>query len=73
VLGVFVIPATGSASVVLFAVLAIAVVVAFLAGALFHTTLSGIYSAVLYRYAVNGSGTPGFDGHVLDAAFQRKS
>jgi hypothetical protein len=40
---------------------------------LVHATLTGIYSAVLYRYAVGGSDAPGFDRGVLAAAFQQKS
>jgi hypothetical protein len=40
---------------------------------LFQATLSGIYSAVLYRYAVDGSGSAGFDGVMLGSAFWRKS
>lgn len=51
---------------------AVFVVLAVLACALLHATLSGIYSAVLYRYAVDGSGTPGFDAGMLGSAFQRK-
>lgn len=62
--------AVGPALIVLFAVI---VVLAFLACALVHATLSGIYSAVLYRYAADGSGTPGFDGAMLGTAFRRKS
>lgn len=62
--------AISPALVILFAV---TVVLAFLACVLIHATLTGIYSAVLYRYAVDGSGTSGFDADVLGAAFQRKS
>jgi hypothetical protein len=40
---------------------------------LVHATLTGIYSAVLYRYAVGGSDAPGFDKDVLASAFQQKS
>lgn len=38
-----------------------------------HATLSGIYSAVLYRYAVTGNDTPGFDNDVLVDAFHAKA
>jgi hypothetical protein len=38
-----------------------------------HATLSGIYSAVLYRYAAGGSDAPGFDHGTLSSAFQQKS
>jgi hypothetical protein len=62
--------AVGPALIVLFGVI---VVLAFLAAALVHATLSGIYSAVLYRYAADGSGTTGFDPAVLGSAFRRKS
>ncbi|MFK3737005.1 DUF6159 family protein [Massilia sp. TN1-12] len=57
----------------LFIVFAIVVLLAVLACILFHATLSGIYAAVLYRYASDGRGTPGFDQSVLDASFVRKS
>jgi Family of unknown function (DUF6159) len=52
---------------------AIVVVLAFLGCMLVHATLSGIYSAVLYRYAVGGSDAPGFDSGVLASAFRQKS
>jgi len=61
------------ASPALFILYAVIVVLAFVACALIHATLTGIYSAVLYRYAVGGSGAPGFDTDVLGSAFQRKS
>jgi hypothetical protein len=61
------------ASPALFILYAVIVVLAFVACALIHATLTGIYSAVLYRYAVGGSGAPGFDTGVLKSAFQRKS
>jgi hypothetical protein len=50
--------AAAPALIVLFVVI---VVLAFLGCMLVHATLSGIYSAVLYRYAVGGSDAPGFD------------
>ena len=40
--------------------------------ALVQSALSGIYSAALYRYAVEGSAPAGFDGVLLQGAFQRK-
>jgi hypothetical protein len=64
--------AAGTVSPVFFVLFAAVVVLAFLACVLFQATLSGIYSAVLYRYAANGSGAPGFDGDVLASSFQRK-
>jgi hypothetical protein len=56
--------------IVLFVVI---VVVAFLGCMLVHATLTGIYSAVLYRYAVGGSDAPGFGRDALASAFQQKS
>ena len=49
------------------------VLLAFFGCVLMHATLSGIYSAVLYRYALYGSDAPGFDGAVLASAFRQKS
>ena len=40
--------------------------------ALIHSALSGIYSAALYRYAVQGQAPGGFDAALLQGAFQRK-
>ena len=71
VLGLGVMQLAGAASPVMIAVLVALVVLAFLACFLAHATLTGIYSAVLYRYAVDGSDTPGFDS--LGAAFQQKA
>ncbi|WP_296949323.1 DUF6159 family protein [uncultured Massilia sp.] len=51
----------------------VTVVLAFLGCMLLHTTLSGIYSAVLYRYAADGKGTAGFDTAALASSFRRKS
>jgi hypothetical protein len=48
------------------------VVLTLLAAVLAHATLSSIYAAVLYRYAVTGKDTPGFDNRVLVQAFERK-
>jgi hypothetical protein len=39
---------------------------------LVQSALGGIYSAALYRYAVNGDASAGFDGVLLRDAFQRK-
>jgi hypothetical protein len=71
-LAIFLAPVAAAVSPWLFAAFGVFVVLAVLACALFHATLSGIYSAVLYRYAVDGSGTAGFDAGMLSAAFQRK-
>lgn len=72
-LALLVIPAAGTASPALVVLFAIIVVLAFIACALIHATLAGIYSAVVYRYAVGGNGTPGFDAEVLGSAFRPKS
>jgi hypothetical protein len=64
---------TMGAAPALFVLLAVVVVLVFLGCMLVHATLGGIYSAVLYRYAVGGSDAPGFDGSDLASAFQRKS
>jgi len=59
------------------AVLAVAVavagVLAVLCLALVQAALSGIYSAVLYRFAVQGEAPAGFDAVMLRDAFQRKA
>jgi hypothetical protein len=47
-------------------------VLAVLLLALVQTALSGIYSALLYRYAVNGDAPAGVDGMLLANAFQKK-
>jgi hypothetical protein len=65
--------ATMAAAPALYFLLAVFVVVAFLGCMLVHATLTGIYSAVLYRYAVGGSDAPGFDRDALASAFQQKS
>lgn len=58
--------------VVLATVVAALAVLAVMLMALVQAALSGIYSAALYRYAVQGEAATGFDGVVLRDAFQRK-
>jgi len=65
--------AAGSVSPVFFFLFGAMVVLALLACVLFQATLTGIYSAVLYRYATDGSGTVGFDNATLAASFLPKS
>ena len=65
--------AAGAASPVFFYLFGAVVVLALLACVLFQATLTGIYSAVLYRYAVNGSGTVGFDKAALATSFLPKA
>ncbi len=47
-------------------------VVALILASLAHATLTGIYSAALYRYATTGSAGAGFDPAVLQVAFAPK-
>ena len=57
------------------AVIVLALVITVLAigtTALVQAALSGIYEAALYRYAVNGSQTPGFDSAALQLAFAKR-
>jgi hypothetical protein len=65
--------AAGIVSPVFFFLFGALVVLALLACVLFQATLTGIYSAVLYRYAIDGSGAAGFDQGMLAASFQPKS
>jgi hypothetical protein len=62
-----------TATPVLLLVLIAVVILTLLAVVLAHATLSGIYSAVLYRYAVTGNEAPGFDQAILAQAFERKA
>lgn len=61
-----------TAGALLVLALAAILVLGFLACLLAQAALTGIYATVLYRYAVNGSAAPGFDGS-LDTAFQHKA
>ena len=53
--------------------LGVLAVVAVVSLALVHSALSGIYSAMLYRYAVVGDAPAGFDGALLREAFAQKT
>lgn len=64
--------ATAAPAPALFIMLVIVTVLALLGCMLMHATLTGIYSAVLYRYAAGGSDAPGFDRSVLESAFLQK-
>lgn len=59
-------------SVPLVVLLAALAVLAMIGLALAHAALSGIYAAVLYRYATTGAVGSGFDADALQAAFRRK-
>jgi hypothetical protein len=72
VLGWLTFPLLETSPVLMVLVFAI-VVLTLLAAVLAHATLSSIYAAVLYRYAVTGKDTPGFDNRVLVQAFERKA
>jgi hypothetical protein len=72
-LGVALAMALASQGLVVMAVVAGVVAgIAVLGLALVQSALSGIYSAALYRYAVQGNAPAGFDGVLLQGAFQRK-
>jgi hypothetical protein len=62
---------THSPVVIALAVLALAITLIF--AVLVHSALSGIYAAVLYRYATTGECAPGFNSLVLQGAFAPKS
>lgn len=72
-LALLVVKTLGAVSPALLVLLVVAVVLASLGCVLVHATLSGIYSAVLYRYAAGGSDAPGFARADLESAFHRKS
>ncbi len=61
--------AAATQSGVLIVLALIVAIGAALAIALVHTALSGIYSAALYRYANDDTGTTGFDQQALKSAF----
>lgn len=65
--------AASTVSPLLWVLFAAIVVLMLLACVLFQATLTGIYSAVLYRYAADGSGSAGFDQAMLASSFQPKA
>lgn len=71
-LAMLVLFAAGTVSPLLWVPFAAIVVLLLLACVLFQATLTGIYSAVLYRYAADGSGSAGFDQAMLASSFQPK-
>jgi hypothetical protein len=72
-LGAVIAMGLASQGLVALAILAgVVAVLAVLGIALIQSALTGIYSAALYRYAVQGDAPAGFDGLLLSNAFQRK-
>ncbi len=61
----------GSGQAVLIGSAVAAIAIAFMLMALINATLSGIYTAALYRFATTGEAT-GFDGATLSSAFRPK-
>ena len=73
VLGVaLTVAAAASGSLLLVGIVAALAVLAVIATGLLQAALSGVYSAALYRYAVSGDAPVGFDGMLLESAFQKK-
>jgi hypothetical protein len=66
------IAASATGSMVLVAAVAAVTVLAAIALGLLQAALSGVYSAALYRYAISGDAPSGFDGLLLERAFQKK-
>jgi len=64
-----VIAAVATHSIAMIVVALVVTVLAVGITALIQAALSGIYEAALYRYAVNGAQTPGFDSGALKLAF----
>ena len=65
--------AAWQASAALAVLVAVVFVIAVLLLGVYQAALSGIYSAVLYRYAVSHETPAAFQGGLLDHAFQAKS
>ncbi len=64
--------AIGTGSVVLISLAAGGFVLGFLLLMLVNATLSGIYTAALYRYAAEGAFSDGFEPEMVEAAFRPK-
>jgi len=69
---VLVIGAVATHSIALIVLALVITVLAIGITALVQAALSGIYEAALYRFAVDGSQTPGFDSGALQLAFARR-
>lgn len=65
--------AVAAHSALLIALVAVAVVLAFILLALVQSALQGIYAAALYRYATDGNAGTGFDPALLGQAFRVKA
>ena len=72
-LGALLAYAAWQVSAALAVLVAVVFVIAVLLLGVYQATLSGIYSAVLYRYAVSHETPAAFQGGLLDNAFQTKS
>lgn len=70
---VVVVAAASTGSVLLIGVAALAVVAAVVLAVLVQSALSGIYAAALYRFAVQGSASNGFDVQAMNMAFAPKA
>ena len=69
---VLIVAATFTHSLAAIILAVIVAILAVVATALIHAALAGIYAAALYRYATDGTGTPGFDTKLLQSAFSPK-
>ena len=65
--------AVAAHSALLIALVAVAVVLAFILLPLVQSALQGIYAAALYRYATDGNAGTGFDAALLGQAFRVKA
>lgn len=70
--GVLMVGAAATQSVVAMVLVGVLAVLAFILLGLVQSTLQGIYSAALYRYAEAGEVSGGFDQALLESAFRTK-